>query len=68
MNENAIANILVDLDFLDEQFRGAGRANLVSLFAELRAVRIALSSRLAHSNATSFTYSLMGPTDRRHQL
>jgi hypothetical protein len=66
MNENAIANILVDLDFLDEQFRGVGRANLVSLFTELRAVRIALSPRLAHSNsnATSLTYSSMGPTGR----
>ena len=39
INENAIANILVDLDFLEEQFRGAGRANLSSLFSELRSVR-----------------------------
>jgi hypothetical protein len=38
MNENAIANIVVDLDFLEEQFRGAGRVNLVSLFTELRMV------------------------------
>jgi len=38
MNENAIANIVVDLDFLEEQFRGAGRANLGSHFAELRSV------------------------------
>jgi hypothetical protein len=47
MNENAIANIVVDLDFLEEQFRGAGRANLVSLFTELRAVRYRFSHRLA---------------------
>jgi len=39
INENAIANILVDLDFLEEQFRGAGRVNLVSFFTELRSVR-----------------------------
>jgi hypothetical protein len=39
MNENAMANVLVDVDFLEEQFKGAGRANLVTLFSELRAVR-----------------------------
>lgn len=39
MNENAMANVLVDVDFLEEQFRSAGRADLVSLFSELRAVR-----------------------------
>jgi hypothetical protein len=39
MNENAIANILVDVKFLEDQFRDAGRANLVPLFAELRSVR-----------------------------
>ncbi|KAI9507508.1 exocyst complex component sec15 subunit [Russula earlei] len=38
VNENAIANILVDLDFLEEQFRGVGRADLVSLFTELRSM------------------------------
>jgi len=38
MNENAIANIVVDLDFLEEQFRSAGRANLGSHFAELRSM------------------------------
>jgi hypothetical protein len=44
MNENAIANVVIDLDFLEEQFRGAGRANLVSLFIELRLVSVARSS------------------------
>ena len=39
MNENAMANVLVDVDFLEEQFKSAGRPNLVSLFSELRAVR-----------------------------
>ena len=37
-----MANVLVDVDFLEEQFRGAGRADLVSLFSELRAVRFLL--------------------------
>jgi hypothetical protein len=39
MNENAMANVLVDVDFLEEQFRSSGRADLISLFSELRAVR-----------------------------
>jgi len=48
MNENALANVLVDLDFLEEQFRSAGRANLVSLFSELRAtISIVLSDSVA---------------------
>ena len=46
MNENAMANVLVDVDFLEEQFRGAGRAGLVSLFSELRAVRSSLLALL----------------------
>ncbi|KAI0250002.1 exocyst complex component sec15 subunit [Lactifluus subvellereus] len=48
MNENAIANIVVDVNFLEEQFRNAGRANLVSLFAELRSTTsIVLSDSVA---------------------
>ncbi|KAI9447688.1 exocyst complex component sec15 subunit [Lactarius indigo] len=48
MNENAMANVLVDVDFLEEQFRSAGRANLVSLFSELRATTsIVLSDAVA---------------------
>ncbi|KAH9960410.1 exocyst complex component sec15 subunit [Russula dissimulans] len=47
INENAIANILVDLDFLEEQFRGAGRVKLVSFFTELRSMTsIVLSDRV----------------------
>ncbi|TFY83337.1 hypothetical protein EWM64_g675, partial [Hericium alpestre] len=38
MNENAISNILVDVDFLEDQFRGAGRSHLLSVFGELRSV------------------------------
>lgn len=36
MNENAIANILVDVDFLEEEFKRAGRPQLMAAFAELR--------------------------------
>lgn len=38
INENAISNILVDVDFLDEQFRGIGRGHLSAVFTELRLV------------------------------
>ncbi|KAH9002467.1 exocyst complex component sec15 subunit [Lactarius hatsudake] len=48
MNENAMANVLIDVDFLEEQFRSAGRENLVSLFSELRATTtIVLSDSVA---------------------
>ncbi|EPQ59901.1 hypothetical protein GLOTRDRAFT_33192 [Gloeophyllum trabeum ATCC 11539] len=36
INENAISNILVDIDFLEEELKGIGRAHLASAFAELR--------------------------------
>lgn len=39
MNENAISNILMDVDFLEEEFQRAGRPQLMTAFAELRAVR-----------------------------
>lgn len=38
MNENAISNILVDVDFLEDEFKRAGRPQLMDAFAELRAV------------------------------
>ena len=38
MNENAISNILVDINFLEEEFKKNGRPQLMSAFAELRAV------------------------------
>ncbi|KAI0265860.1 exocyst complex component sec15 subunit [Gloeopeniophorella convolvens] len=48
LNENAIANILLDVDFLEEQFRGAGRENLGALFTELRSTTsIVLSEKVA---------------------
>lgn len=39
INENAISNILVDVDFLDEEFKRNGRPELSSSFVELRSVR-----------------------------
>ena len=39
LNEFAIHNILVDVDFLEDEFKQAGRPQLMSAFAELRAVR-----------------------------
>lgn len=39
MNENAISNILIDVDFLEDQLRSNGRQHLNSHFTELRSVR-----------------------------
>ncbi|PSR93718.1 hypothetical protein PHLCEN_2v4613 [Hermanssonia centrifuga] len=36
MNENAISNILVDVDFLEEEFKRIGRSQLMAAFTELR--------------------------------
>ncbi|KAG6854896.1 hypothetical protein C0991_012086 [Blastosporella zonata] len=36
MNENAISNILIDVDFLDEELKRIGRSHLSSVFVELR--------------------------------
>lgn len=38
VNENAISNILIDIDFLEEEFRRHGRPDLATAFVELRAV------------------------------
>lgn len=38
MNENAISNILIDVDFLEGELRRIGRSQLASAFAELRTV------------------------------
>ncbi|KAJ7929967.1 rsec15 [Mycena leptocephala] len=36
MNENAISNILIDVDFLEEELRRIGRGHLSTVFVELR--------------------------------
>jgi len=38
MNENAISNVLVDVDFLEDAFKRNGRPHLTSFFIELRLV------------------------------
>lgn len=38
MNENAISNILVDVDFLEDEFKRIGRSHLTTVFTELRSV------------------------------
>jgi len=38
MNENAISNILIDIDFLEEELKRIGRPHLTSVFVELRLV------------------------------
>lgn len=43
MNENALSNVLVDVDFLEEEFKRNGRPQLMNAFGELRDVRIHLS-------------------------
>ncbi len=52
MNENAISNILVDVDFLEEEFKRIGRSQLMAAFTELRSVR-AILSRLHGTKAIS---------------
>jgi hypothetical protein len=39
LNENALSNVVVDVDFLDDELRRINRAHLSVVFAELRAVR-----------------------------
>lgn len=39
MNENAISNMLVDVDFLEDEFKKNGRPQLMAAFAEFRTVR-----------------------------
>lgn len=38
MNENAISNILIDVDFLEEELKRIGRSHLATSFVELRLV------------------------------
>jgi exocyst complex component 6 len=38
MNEHAISNILIDVDFLEDELRRIGRSHLATAFTELRLV------------------------------
>ena len=42
LNENALSNIFVDVDFLEAEFKRIGREHVNVAFAELRQVPIAL--------------------------
>ncbi|KAI0306856.1 exocyst complex component sec15 subunit [Multifurca ochricompacta] len=65
MNENAIANMLVDVEFLEDQLRNTGRPDLVTLFAELRSTTsIVLSDSIPEYLVPSLrqtTYSSVRP-------
>lgn len=48
MNENGVANLLLDIDFLEDEFKRGGHAHLNAAFLELRlvsSVALPLSSR-----------------------
>ena len=47
LNENGIHNILVDVEFLEDEFKRAGRPQLMSAFDELRAVSYTSGSAIA---------------------
>ena len=38
-NENALSNLLVDVDFLEDELKRNGRGHLNSAFIEIRTVR-----------------------------
>ena len=46
LNENALSNISVDVDFLEAEFKRIGREHLNSAFAELRLVILSFTSSL----------------------
>lgn len=39
MNENAISNVLIDVDFIEGELQSTGRQHLCVVFNELRSVR-----------------------------
>lgn len=51
MNENAVANILADVDFLAGEFTRIGRPHVVDVFSEIRAVRVFFALPWAATNA-----------------
>jgi exocyst complex component 6 len=49
LNENGIASLLVDVDFLENEFKAMGKTQLTSSFNELRLVSIPHVDSLAAS-------------------
>lgn len=52
INENAISNLLVDVDFLEDELRRNGRGHLNAAFIELRMVCVSL--RICSASLTMF--------------
>lgn len=46
MNENAISNILVDVDFIEDELKRINRGHLTSVFTEIRSVCLFVSSHI----------------------
>lgn len=49
MNENAISNILIDVDFLEDELKRIGRSHLATVFIELRLVSKQFTACMATS-------------------
>ena len=52
INDNAISNLLVDVDFLEEELKRIGRSHLCAMFGELRSVNMSF----VLYNATELTF------------
>ena len=48
MSENAISNILIDVDFLEDELKRIGRSHLTTVFTELRLVGLISHPVLCH--------------------
>ncbi|KAI3612207.1 exocyst complex sec15 subunit [Moniliophthora roreri] len=48
LNENAISNVLIDVDFIEDQLRNIGRAHLSSAFVELRSTTSIVLNNTVH--------------------
>jgi len=65
LNENALSNLLIDVDFLDAELRRIGRGHLVAAFDELRAMAgIVLNDTVAEylkPNVRTVSYASVKP-------
>ena len=60
MNENAISNILLDVDFLEDELKRISRGHLVAVFAELRAVHFVVYGALGRGVSSSVRLDSLG--------
>ena len=56
LNENALSNMLTDIDFLGEELKHINRPHLVATFAELRSVIKTFSNSLKGSLTFHYIY------------